>query len=293
MKSETKVGIMVTVAILFLLTGIFLVGNFSLRPGYTLNILFSFVSNIKVDARVLYAGGVPIGRVKQIMSDGELVRVVLNINPGVRIRRDAEITIYSQGLLGEKYVEINANLTPSGPQESEYLKPGETVRGNDPISSDATLVTLSRIASALRGVIGDPEMKDALIRTIRNAGRITENLNSLIESNKGSVNKTFQNLRESSETLQGLSKNLNVLLANLNELTSAKNKDDLQKAIQNLDKISRQLDQASSSAYSILNKIDRGEGSLGVLVNDKEMADDLRELVKDLKKNPWKILWKK
>ena len=42
-----------------------------------------------------------------------------------------------------------------------------------------------------------------------------------------------------------------------------------------------------------MQKIDQGQGTLGALIQDKEMAENLKQLVKDLKDNPWKLLWKK
>ena len=42
----------------------------------------------------------------------------------------------------------------------------------------------------------------------------------------------------------------------------------------------------------LVRKLRDGEGSVGALLNDREMFDDARELMKDLKRHPWKFLWK-
>ncbi len=291
MKPETKVGIMATSALILLTIFIFMVGRLSFwHGGYTVNVLFSFVNNIKTDAKVLYAGGVGIGKVQALKSEGDLVKVVLAIDPGVKIRKDADITIYSQGLLGEKYVEINVPTRQAG---VGYLENNAEVRGNDPVSGDETMVTLHKIADVLRGVIGDPQMKEALIRTVRNAGTSMQNLNDILEGNKAAIHNGMKNFSQASETLNSLAKNLGTLISNLNDLTSATNKEQIQKAISNLGTITSQLEQTSKSLSSITQKIDRGEGTVGALVSDKQLADDIKSLVADLKKNPWKLLWKK
>ena len=39
-------------------------------------------------------------------------------------------------------------------------------------------------------------------------------------------------------------------------------------------------------------QVESGEGSIGAFLKDEELYDDLRELIRDLKHNPWKLIWK-
>ena len=41
-----------------------------------------------------------------------------------------------------------------------------------------------------------------------------------------------------------------------------------------------------------MNKVCDGEGMIGALLNDREMYDDVWEMMKDFKRHPWKFLWK-
>ncbi len=43
---------------------------------------------------------------------------------------------------------------------------------------------------------------------------------------------------------------------------------------------------------SIVSHIKKGEGTVGALVMDEEIYDDVQEMVRDLKHNPWKFLWR-
>jgi len=54
----------------------------------------------------------------------------------------------------------------------------------------------------------------------------------------------------------------------------------------------KQVRSIMATVGTMLNKIRDGKGSIGAMLNDREMYDDARELMKDLKRHPWKFLWK-
>jgi len=43
---------------------------------------------------------------------------------------------------------------------------------------------------------------------------------------------------------------------------------------------------------SVVARVRRGEGTVGALLIDEEVYDDLKELLRDLKHNPWKFFWR-
>jgi phospholipid/cholesterol/gamma-HCH transport system substrate-binding protein len=48
----------------------------------------------------------------------------------------------------------------------------------------------------------------------------------------------------------------------------------------------------AGDAQVLLERVKQGKGTAGALVRDEALYDDLSELVRDLKHNPWKLLWK-
>ena len=48
----------------------------------------------------------------------------------------------------------------------------------------------------------------------------------------------------------------------------------------------------AADAQSIVQHIKKGEGTVGALVMDEAIYDDVQEMVRDLKHNPWKFLWR-
>ena len=49
---------------------------------------------------------------------------------------------------------------------------------------------------------------------------------------------------------------------------------------------------ATADAQTVLSHVKRGKGTVGALVMDEQLYDDLQEMARDLKHNPWKFFWK-
>ena len=225
---ELKVGIFIFIGIVILSVIVFSIGNFySVKKGYTLDVLFSFANGINVGAPVRFAG-VEVGEVQDIdvYFDEEenlpMVRLRIWITQNTWVNEDSIITVNTLGLLGEKYLEI----TP-GTRETRLLGKGESIRGYDPVSTEEftretreTLAKIDTMIESISEIVGDEEM-----------------LNSL----KG----TFSNL----EMLSG----------DLREFVS---------------------------------KAKDGEGTIGRLMSDDKLYNAIDEMILDIKKHPWKLLYR-
>ena len=123
MNNEIKVGILVIAAIIvFILAGVFIGALKFGEKGYELKILFNYVGDLKVGAPVIYAGGLRIGKVKDISIAENQLAVNLIIADKYRIRSDSDFVIYTMGLMGDKYVEVETYNT-----NQSYLEEGATI----------------------------------------------------------------------------------------------------------------------------------------------------------------------
>ena len=96
------------------------------RPGgYEVQAVFTNCSGLRSGSAVLIAG-VEIGRVKEISLQDYAARVKMVINPKVALQKDTIASIRTQGLIGEKYIE----LTPGGADEK--IPPGGSIRDTEP-----------------------------------------------------------------------------------------------------------------------------------------------------------------
>jgi phospholipid/cholesterol/gamma-HCH transport system substrate-binding protein len=63
-------------------------------------------------------------------------------------------------------------------------------------------------------------------------------------------------------------------------------------AVDNLHASTEDIAATSKDARAVVSRIEEGEGTVGQLLNDREMYDDMRELLRIVKRQPWRILWK-
>jgi outer membrane protein OmpA-like peptidoglycan-associated protein len=113
MSTAFRVGVLVVMALVFLSIGVFLIGNkdFLFSSTYRLKAEFQNVSGLNNGA-VVRIGGIHQGTVKEIdlpsQPDGK-VTVVMNLKSETRniIKKDSRASIKTEGLLGDKYVEIS------------------------------------------------------------------------------------------------------------------------------------------------------------------------------------------
>lgn len=66
----------------------------------------------------------------------------------------------------------------------------------------------------------------------------------------------------------------------------------IQTSINNIAKATDDVAVITQKSKSLVTKVERGEGTVGQLITDREVYDDLKELMRQVKRKPWKILWK-
>lgn len=266
MQVELKVGILITVAIAILFILTFTLGKFSFfQKGYNIKVAFNFVEGMDNGAPVRMAG-VRVGNIKEVNLITQENRVVLSIwiDGNIPIRKDSRFYLSTLGLMGEKYVEINPGVS------NEFLKNGDLVVGQDTRRLEDLIKQGQEIAS------------DAG-RIVKSISQFTDNIST--SELKGSISEVM--------------KNLNVLTSDIKDISSGK-KGDIEVTITKLKETMVKLEKITTSLDSILAKIDRGEGTVGVLVSDKQVASDIKEIVanfkvfsKDVKDHPsWLVMGK-
>ncbi len=175
---ELKVGIFMLIGITILFIIVFSIGDIYLaRPGYRIRVVFTFASGLTSSAPVRLAG-VKVGQVEKIDliydKAEERTKAIVRawIDGSANIEEDAQITINTLGLLGEKYLEIFP-----GTRGKAFVKEGATMVGHDPIPMERVtenLKTLSEsvtvIVERLRkgeGTIGKLLVEDAVYQDLK------------------------------------------------------------------------------------------------------------------------------
>ena len=299
---EAKVGIFVLIGIILLVYMSLRVGGiqFGRAEGYEVYIRLDSAAGLDNDASVRVAG-VEIGRVKGIVLQNNKAKVVLRINPDVKIGKDFTAVLKTKGLLGERYVE----LIPGSPNAPSLEAGGEITRVTTYTDLDKLISILSdaatdikKVSESLSSALGGREGQATLKNIVTNIEEITERLNNIVKRNDEKFARIVNNFELFSKILkeQGpeITGGLKAVADNLNQLI-AENKEPLRDGIDNLrtataklgetmetiNKLAKnvepKIDDSVETIKSIVNKVDRGEGTLGKLVNDTTIHDSFNK----------------
>jgi phospholipid/cholesterol/gamma-HCH transport system substrate-binding protein len=93
--------------------------------GYEVQAVFTRCNGLRARSPVVIAG-VEVGWVKKIVLQDYEAKVVMLIQPGVVLQKDVMASIKTEGLIGEKYIE----LTPGAAVET--IPPGGLIRNTEP-----------------------------------------------------------------------------------------------------------------------------------------------------------------
>lgn len=134
MSQAFRIGLFVVAGLAALFAGVFLIGSREslFQRTYSLQAQFQNVAGL-ADGADVRVGGLHQGSVKHIQlpnrPDGK-VTVVMDLNPDTRnvLKQDSVASIKSEGLIGDKYVEISFGSDQAAP-----LKNGDTIQSQPPL----------------------------------------------------------------------------------------------------------------------------------------------------------------
>lgn len=266
------------------------------------------------------------GRIDVPDSGGALVRARISIEERYQpnIHDNAVFYITTQGVLGEQFLAIDPGST-----DRPVLEDGASVRGLDPPRLDrliaesydllhTTVIALREHRPEIR------EMFDGLGKTLKGTGTFMANNQERIDRIAGNVEKMSEEgvksmvaareqyienpridrIMVNVEKLSAASaRDLPVLMADgrktlastnrlVNTLGSEEKIAKLDGIMDDVAAMTKSARKASSDAEAIAARIRAGRGTAGALVMDEQLFDDLQELARDLKHNPWKFFWK-
>jgi phospholipid/cholesterol/gamma-HCH transport system substrate-binding protein len=263
-----RVGLFVLITLsLFVLILFFLTGEQRFyEKSYTLTTSFTNTAGLIKGAAVRLSG-VRIGAVTDIEFTPNpvgdkviMVRMKINRDGMSRINPDAKATIRTEGLLGDKFIEV----IPGVEKPMAKLPDSLDIESQTPIEF-ASIIGQS--GDLLANIISISESLDKIVKAF---GR---------EENINNISKTLASLRASSEAIQ---KNLEAIEHNdgiLNTMIYGE-KDKSGKSKENA---LIKLNKAVTKLDNMLNQIDKGDGTLHALVYNKELSSDLNATVANLK----------
>ncbi len=301
-STELKVGIFAIIVIIILSYMTLKVGSLPLlwEKGYRLYITLDDTSGLDEKSRIRIAG-VESGMIEKIRLENGKAKITLLIEPDVKIYRNAKVSLRMSGLLGDKYLALS-----TGSPDEPLLKNGDYIVNVIPVADIDTLASqltfaatyISDLTENLNKIFGEDE-KDAIRESIHNLSAVTKNLKEISEENREPLHAILVRLENFTAALSdkgpGFIDDISKIAKDLSEKGPGLI-DDLSKAAHDLKEVIEEnrdtfkegmesFKTVSKSASTIARRIERGEGTLGRLVQDNKLYDSLSRVSEEAGKS--------
>lgn len=278
LTKEIKTAILVIASILIFIWGYsFLKGKdlFSSYKNYY--VVYDNVEGLSASAPVTL-NGLGIGKVNNISINrqGKLV-VEVQVKTDFPISKSSLLQVYEPGFIGGKQIAVVPNL-----EDNIMAKDGDTLQ---------SAIRLGMIAKA-GGQLAPLQHK--VEGTLTSADSLLTNVNSLLDAeNKENLSIAIAELTQTMRTLNSASKTLDKMLAT-NQQNIDQMMNNLNKTSDNFVKISNSLTEADlaqavkdlestlANVNKMMSDIESGEGTLGKLMKDEAMYNNLSAASKEL-----------
>jgi phospholipid/cholesterol/gamma-HCH transport system substrate-binding protein len=204
---KIKIGAFVLAGLAVLVLAIFFIGNKKslFSSTFTVHGMFKNVNGLQVGNNVRFAG-INVGVVQDIqIKTDSAVNVVLTLNESVRkfIKKDAKLSIGSDGLMGDKLVVV----APGAGGADQQVNNGEQLAAVNPLDVDKIINKFTKIAD--------------------NAGDLVEGLASIVNkvnNGKGSIGRLLNN-DQMAKNMENTVKQAQTTMANVHKTTGTLNED--------------------------------------------------------------------
>ncbi len=283
------VGIFVVAGITLLVLVTFKIGNFHVgrEVGYPLNVFFDGAPGLDNNSQVRVAG-VRVGRVERIGLEQGKAKVTFRVPSDITLYQDAKAYIKSEGILGEKYVEISP-----GTKEHPKLEPGGVVeQGAPPMDIEQVLSKMLTIEDDIRGVtkpLGDAlKSVDAkkVAGIIDNFSRFSGQLTGIASDSK----QTFQRAQEALSRVEEIGDKIKQGEGTLGKLVTDETiYQEARKTVETAREAAESAKKTADALKNVSERVERGEGTLGRIIKDESLYQDAKKTMETLKNVSEKI----
>lgn len=266
-----------------------------LKKYYAISAEFPNASGLLKGADV-YMAGARVGftaDAPELIEGRYAVQVLLKIKEAVKIPRGSSFLISSSGFLGDAFVSINP---PASPNMDDLFKDGEYVKGTRlegfgdlAVKGGDVMEELKKRLQELEAPIKDIRERVLAEKNLKAIDETFASLSVLTTDLKGSVkgiDDVIAKAKEAVETVKDTAASVKTPIAKIDAAAA-----DLKSTLEGIRKAAATADKALASTRTLMEKANAGKGALGMLLGDKETADNLKALINNLREHG--ILWYK
>lgn len=294
-KREVKLAITAIAAVIILIWGInFLKAKALFDKNNVFYGIYDRVDGLKVSSSVIYRG-YSVGQVNSIQFVGERfdkVLVQFSVGKNLEIPVNTIAAIQSADLMGSKAI----NLLPG--DSSEYAESGDTLQSRmslglmeqlnkqlEPLKHRAenVLVSLDSVLFALQEIFNESTGGNvrtslkSVSRTLDNIEQASGTLNELLNKESQKIDFILSDIQSVTSNLKNNNEQISKGMNNVVTLTDSLKAANLAETVRSLNAVLLQAD-------SVMQKINTGQGTLGSMVNDAQLYDNLARVSTNLNK---------
>ncbi|WAC40182.1 MlaD family protein [Pedobacter sp. SL55] len=297
-KNETKVGVLAAVAIALLIIGYnFLKGNSIFTNETVLYAKYSQVDGLTVSKPILI-NGYQIGRVAALeLQPDATIKATLKINGKYEIPRNTIARLEGTDLLGSKAIILTLGNDKNFAQDGDFLETNvqkglmETFQ---PVQKKAELIItkMDSILSSVNTILNPNLQKNidksftSIAGTLSSLESTSKKVDALVGSESSKLSAILSNVEAITANFKNNSAKIDAVMNNLNKVTD-------KVAALNFEETVNNANKAMADLQGMLSDVKNGKGTLGALLNDRQMYDNLNNASKnldalmiDLKANP-------
>lgn len=290
LTKELKTGLLAIFAIsTFILGYNYLKGTALFKNDRTFYAIYDNVEGLDLSS-VVTVNGLRVGKVQDIQINGNSGNLIVRFS----VERDFDFSkesiarIYGGGIIGGKSLAIIPDFESSVIAKSGDTLAGQVEEGIMELVNERLSPLQKKVESAIVGVdslmfavndVMDADSRKSLRETIENLNKITtsfavssRSLESLLAGNEQKLNRTFENLDVTAQNFASLSDSLSQI---------------------NFGKMVNELETTLANFKLLSENLNSGEGTLGKLLNDDALYENLEhatrqleQLLQDIKLNP-------
>jgi phospholipid/cholesterol/gamma-HCH transport system substrate-binding protein len=303
-SKEFSIGILFILAIIILVWGFNFLKNVEMFSKE--KILFAVYKNVDglEPSGPIFINGVKVGQVSKVYFapslNGDII-VELKFKESFPIPVNSTSRIFSVDLMGSKAINIILGNSPDIVEDGDTLHTEVEASLKDAVNAqiapikvkaEQLLSSIDTMVVAIQGVFNKDIREDlsASIKSIRhtfnNLEATTQNLDTLVYTQSGRLSSIIYNIDMITQNLKNNSQEISRVLDNLATIS-----DTIAQA--DIGGIARNLNNTITTLSNVLAKLDSGEGTLGMLINDDKLYQDLQKsayelnrLIEDIRLNP-------
>ncbi len=284
-SNEVKVGILAVVAILVLIFGFnFLKGKTLFGKAPTLYAVFANLGSLEKSNQVRI-NGLPVGTVYDFVpTDKEVNGIIVEIH----LTREINIPTNSVAMidgspLGASFITINKGT------QNTYLQPGDTIStelsnsilGDIKTQLAPTITRVNETLDSMKIAIGgiaaifDPTTSSNLQTLIARLTITSGSLQQLLNAQSGALAQSLNNMNSVTSNLAKNNEAINSSIRNVEVTTANLANARIQETVAALESTITELKGSAAGLRSSINRINSTDGTLGALMNDRKLYDQM------------------